>query len=226
LFTTLQASAGQTLRLGHSRSGARCYFSVRGGVSVPAFLGSASTHLLSGLGGFSGRALRKGDTLAVGPEPSGPTFNPRRIAPNTIAMLEPRKIIRVTAGTQAGWFPESSQHLFYGTNYQVTEHSNRMGIRLTGPAIHSATDKQMITEGLPLGAIQIPPDGQPILIFVEQQTTGGYPKIANVICADLHSVGQLRPRDEIRFERVTLETARTLLQEQERWLDAVLPRQT
>jgi antagonist of KipI len=76
----------------------------------------------------------------------------------------------------------------------------------------------MITEGVPLGAIQVPAGGQPIMMFVEQQTTGGYPKIANVISADLHSVGQLRPRDEIRFEQVSLETAYSLLRAQEQML--------
>jgi antagonist of KipI len=90
-----------------------------------------------------------------------------------------------------------------------------MGLRLEGRPISPHGKGQMITEGVALGAIQIPDSGQPIILFVEQQTTGGYPKIANVISADLHSVGQLRPRDEIRFEKVDWEAARTLFKEQE-----------
>jgi len=92
-----------------------------------------------------------------------------------------------------------------------------MGIRLLGPALPSPGG-HMITEGVPLGAIQTPPDGQPIVLFVEHQTTGGYPKPANVISADFWRLGQLRPRDEVRFEQVTMEGALGLLRDQEEWL--------
>lgn len=95
-----------------------------------------------------------------------------------------------------------------------------MGLRLEGPPLASVGQRQMISEGAPLGAIQAPANGQPIILFVEQQTTGGYAKIANVISADLHSVGQLRPRDEICFERCTFEQARALLEEQERLISS------
>ena len=90
-----------------------------------------------------------------------------------------------------------------------------MGLRLEGAAIPPHSRGQMITEGVSLGAIQVPDGGEPIILFVEQQTTGGYPKIANVISADLPSIGQLRPRDEIRFEQVDVKTARALFKEQE-----------
>jgi antagonist of KipI len=93
---------------------------------------------------------------------------------------------------------------------------------LEGARLESASRGQMISEGVPLGAIQIPAGGQPIILFVEQQTTGGYPKIANVIAADLPSIGQLRPRDEIRFEMVSLERARALIREQEALLQSLL----
>lgn len=93
-----------------------------------------------------------------------------------------------------------------------------MGLRLAGAAIERANGRELISEGVALGAVQIPESGQPIILFVEQQTAGGYPKIANVISADFHSLGQLRPRDEVRFERVDWETARSLLREQEELL--------
>jgi len=105
--------------------------------------------------------------------------------------------------------------MLYSDIYRVTEEANRMGLRLEGPVLEVYSSGHMITEGVPLGAIQVPPGGQPIILFVEQQTTGGYPKIANVIAADLASVGQLRPRDEVRFECVDLAIARALLREQE-----------
>jgi antagonist of KipI len=228
--TSVDVRPGQTIRLGPTNSGARCYLCVQGGISVKPFLASASTHILSGLGGFEGRPLRKGDVVRI--ESSTEPFHRRTIAPAVSEHLSRRKILRVTAGPQADWFSESSLRSFYASTYRVGEQSNRMGLRLErelelGPEdkLEAATISQrgvshMITEGVSLGAIQVPTGGSPIILFVEQQTTGGYPKIANVISADLHRVGQLRPRDEIRFEQVTFEAARSLLIEQEKLLSS------
>ena len=216
LETSVEVRPGQTVRLGPTRSGARCYLCVQGGIAVAPFLRSASTHVLSGLGGFEGRPLRKGDVLHIGPATK--PFRKRTIAPQVSERLSPRKVLRVTPGPQVDWFSELSLRSFYAGTYRVGEQSNRMGLRLEGSPLSQRADRQMITEGVSLGAVQAPPGGSPIILFVEQQTTGGYPKIANVISADLHRVGQLRPRDEIRFEQVTLETAQSLLIEQEKLL--------
>jgi antagonist of KipI len=207
---------GQTLRLGPTKSGARCYLCVQAGIDVKPFLGSASTHILSGLGGFEGRALRQGDVLRM--KPGRKTFSNRAIAPKALEQLSRRLVLRVTAGPQIAWFSESSLRSFYANTYRVGEQSNRMGLRLEGAALAQRGAGQMITEGVSLGAIQVPAGGSPIILFVEQQTTGGYPKIANVIAADIHRVGQLRPRDEIRFEEVTFDAAQALLVEQEKLL--------
>ena len=209
LWTAIEVKAGTVLRCGASRSGARCYLAVRGGIDRPLVLGSASTHLLTGLGG---RALAAGAMLKTGTAAVRP--------PRTEAAKPPvsrKGILRVTAGPQADLFSED----WYGPVYRVTEESNRMGLRLRGPAIPSPPG-DMLTEGVSLGAVQVPPGGQPIILFVEHQTTGGYPKPANVISADLGQVGQLRPRDEVRFERVTLEEAIRLLREQEQWLHSLI----
>ena len=214
--TSVQVRPGQTLRLGPTTSGARCYLCVQGGIAVKPFLGSASTHILSGLGGFEGRPLRKGDVLRIGRAPK--CYRKRTINPRASENFSRRKILRVTPGPQADWFSESSLRAFYEGTYRVGEQSNRMGLRLEGAAVSQRGAREMITEGVSLGAIQVPNGGSPIILFVEQQTTGGYPKIANVISADLHRVGQLRPRDEIRFEQVTFDTARSLLVEQEKLL--------
>jgi len=214
LWSSFEAKAGQTLRLGPTRSGARCYLCVQGGIAVELFLGSASTHILSGLGGNEGRALRKEDALKIGAERGA--IHERRLTARALKELQPRKVLRVTKGPQSDWFPESARRLFYESRYRVAEESNRMGIRLEGAIVPVPSGGEMISEGVSLGAIQVPEGGKPIILFVEQQTTGGYPKIANVISADLHSLGQLRPRDEIRFERVDWETARALLREQEK----------
>jgi len=202
-WSAFEVKAGEALRLGPTRSGARCYLCVRGGISVPMLLGSASTHLLTGMGGFEGRALRKGDVLAIGGDTAGP---PRRGA---LRFQIRRDVLRVTDGPQRDWFAQGLD----GLVYKVGEESDRMGLRLQGPKIDCA--RELVTEGVSLGAIQVPRGGEPIILFVEHQTTGGYPKIANVISADLPAVGQLRPRDEVRFERVSLDEAWRLLREQE-----------
>jgi antagonist of KipI len=215
-WTSVEVKRGQTLRVGPTRSGARCYLCVQGGIEVMLFLGSASTHLLSGLGGHEGRALRKGDVLKIGK--ANGTYRKRTVAAKVLKELSPRKILRVTPGPQRDWFPESSQKIFYASTYGVTEGSNRMGLRLQGTPVPEGSGGKMITEGVSIGAVQVPSGGLPIILFVEQQTTGGYAKIANVISADLGSLGQLRPRDEIRFEPVEWETARSLLSRQEELL--------
>jgi biotin-dependent carboxylase-like uncharacterized protein len=221
LWSSFEAQPGQILGAGPTRSGARCYLCVQGGIAVTLFLGSASTHLLSGLGGLEGRALRKDDVLNRGPATS--EFRKRIVSPLALQHLLPRKVLRVTSGPQNDRLFESSQQLFYASPYRVAEESNRMGLRLDGrridsPPLATGSSGAMITDGITLGAIQVPESGQPIISFVEQQTTGGYPIIANVVSADLSSIGQLRPRDEIRFQRVEMNKARSLLIEQEELL--------
>jgi antagonist of KipI len=148
-------------------------------------------------------------------------FRKRRLSEKALKLLTHRKVLRVTPGPQSDWFSEEAQKMFYDSTYRVAEESNRMGIRLQGQAIPASAGGEMVSEGVALGAVQVPEEGQPIVLFVEQQTSGGYPKIANVISADFHSLGQLRPRDEIRFERVDWGTARVLLREQEELLASV-----
>jgi biotin-dependent carboxylase-like uncharacterized protein len=224
MWTAFEARPGQVLQFGPARSGARCYLCVQGGIDVELFLGSASTHVLSGVGGHEGRALKKGDVLTSGigipacSTGAAGTIDKRRLSPEALEKLKPRKVLRVTHGPQSDWFSEASQKIFYESTYRVAEESNRMGIRLEGTSIPGAAMGEMISEGVTLGAIQVPEGGKPIILLVEQQTTGGYPKIANVISADFHSLGQLRPRDEIRFERVDFATARALLVKQEKLL--------
>jgi antagonist of KipI len=125
-------------------------------------------------------------------------------------------VIRGTEGPQCDWFGSS----FFAGEYQVTEEANRMGLRLSGATFEMEKPGKMLSEGVALGAVQIAAGGQPIIMFVEQQTTGGYPKIANIIAADLHHVGQLRPRDEVRFVKVTLEEAREALRKQEKLVES------
>jgi antagonist of KipI len=212
-WAAFDVRAGDVLDIGPAHDGARMYLGVRGGVDVPLFLGSASTHLLAGLGGHEGRALRRGDVLRIGA--SDAPFLSGAIGRETLARLAPRKTLRVTYGPQVDWFSDLDRAKLVITPYTVTQQVDRMGIRLEGTPLKPNEGQHMITEGVPLGAVQIPAGGQPIILFVDQQTTGGYPKIANVISADLASIGQLRPGDEVRFEWVTIATAHALLREQE-----------
>jgi biotin-dependent carboxylase-like uncharacterized protein len=203
-YRPMRIPAGGFFRVGPFEEGARAYLCVRGGIEAPLVGGSASTHVASGLGG---RVLRKGDVLTTG-EARGEV----RAKEVPAALTGYRTLLRVTRGPQATQLDEGT---FYGHEYRVTTQANRMGIRLRGRAIGGEQTGQMVTEGAPLGAIQAPADGQPIILFVDQQTTGGYPKIANVITADLGSVGQLRPGDKVRFRLVSAAEARELLLEQE-----------
>jgi antagonist of KipI len=204
---------GKRVVLGATRDFARCYLCVAGGIGAENFLGSASTHLLSGLGGWEGRALRKGDVLPIGRLEKN--IRRRKLRAGVLETLRPEKKLRVTRGPQFEWFSEEARRALAGGEFVVSEESNRMGLRLDGPPLAARNNADMVSEGTPVGAIQVTPSGQAILLFVEQQTTGGYPKIANVIGADLHCIGQLRPRDTIRFEEVSLTAARELWIEQQ-----------
>jgi antagonist of KipI len=202
--------ATRELRVGQLNGGARAYLCVRGGLNAPRVFGSASVHVPSGIGG---RALRRGDTLRVGSDaPREPRWQGTGWTP------ERSRVLRVTAGPQAGWFDRST---FFNSAYAVDPNSNRAGLRLRGPAV-TAPSRELLTEGVSLGAVQIPASGQPIVLFVDQTTTGGYPKIANVIMADMWRVGQLRPGDEVNFEQVLIEQALELLREQERKISELL----
>ena len=217
MWTTLTIPPQGKLALGSTRNFARCYLCISGGIKAKPFLGSASTHLLSGLGGLEGRALRKGDVLKLSPPKKN--LRPHKISQSILLTLRPRKVLRVTAGPQLDSFSEEDKRTFFRGTFRISEASDRTGLRLEGPELSKRKEAEMISEGAPLGAIQITPSGQPIVLFVEQQTTGGYPKIANVIGADLHRLGQLRPRAEVRFERTSLPVALSLWREQEKLLN-------
>jgi antagonist of KipI len=204
LWTAVEIRRGQSVRIGRTRSGARAYLAVRGGLHVPRVMGSASVHLITGVGGGP---LRAGDVLQIGEDAV------RRPRSGRCPVPAGGGPVRVTEGPQAERFGAE----LYAARYTVTEEANRMGLRLRGPAIPSPPGG-MLTEGTALGAVQVPPDGQPIILFVEHQTTGGYPKPANVISADFWRLGQLRPRDQVAFELVPMERALDLLREQERWI--------
>jgi antagonist of KipI len=208
-----EVAAGTTVAVGPLSAGARAYLAIRGGLEIPEVMRSCSTFLPAQIGGLQGRALRAGDELGIGRQTQG---SPRRPSPLAAASLRPRQgPIRVTPSVQSDWFEEETLGQFHQQAFTVTDQSNRSGLRLAGEPILAPNRGELLTEGIALGAVQVPPDGQPIILFVDQQTTGGYPKIANVIAADLPRVGQLRPRDEVRFQAVTFSDGIELLRRQE-----------
>jgi biotin-dependent carboxylase-like uncharacterized protein len=197
-----RVEAGVIVEVGPIAGGARAYLCVSGGISVPLVFGSASTHVLSRLGGLHGRALRRGDQLRLGDGFGEPRTLPERFAP----LLSRSPTLRITAGAQAAGFASDAMPILLRSRYSVREESDRMGVRLAGPALQWLGG-EMVSEGVPAGAVQVPPSGEPILLGVDAQTTGGYPVIGAVITADLPSLGQLRPRDTVRFSLVGLEEA-------------------
>ena len=206
--------AGQVLTIGSTLSGARCYLCVRGGLQVKKIINSASTHLTSGMGGLNGSILKKGNRIAFGKLDNviQPIKNMQN-HPSTNTTT-----IRATKGLQWDWFDNQNRKLFFEKDYRVSNVSNRMGLRLRGQSIFSSKGNEIITEGMPLGAIQIPGNGQPILSFVEHQTTGGYPKLANVISADISKVGQLKPGDQFKFKLIDFPEAEKARLEQENYI--------
>ena len=207
----------QILSIGMTKEGARCYLSVKGGIKIKNYLNSKTTHIMSGMGGLMGRSLKKGDLLKIN---ESDKINTPNIS-NKIHDIN-TSIIRINRGLQSSYFSENTWKTFTSQTFTVSDVFSRMGIRLRGNSIHSSKGNEILTEGIPVGAIQVPGGGEPIISFVEHQTTGGYPKIANVISADLCKVGQLKPGDKFQFKLISFEEAESLRLDQENKLNTLI----
>ena len=196
--TVCRAGRGSRLRFGRSGAGARAYLAVSGGIDVPLVLGSRSTDLASGLGGLGGRPLRGGDQLAVGRVTGRGTA--RR--PDGVPFDLPRggATLRVMPGPDQGRFTPDAVERLTRARFTLEPESNRMGYRLRGPSLELAETRPLLSRATPVGTVQVPPSGQPILLMADRQTTGGYAQIATVVSADLPVAGQLAPGDWIAFE--------------------------
>ena len=193
LYEPVWVRTGQVLAVGRPVAGLRSYFAVRGGIGVPAVLGSRSTDVLSGIGPA---VLSAGDRLPLG-EPDRPV-PPRPVAVPAIAPGN-EVSVRVVPGPRLDWFAPDALGRLTGTGWGVTEHSNRIGVRLDGPALSRVRDDELPSEGIVRGAIQVPPSGEPLVFLADHPTTGGYPVIAVVATADLDVLGQLRPGQLLRL---------------------------
>src|SRR5438105_8306081 len=214
------APAGARLRFGERRLGARAYLAVAGGIAVAPTLGSRATHLISAMGGLGGRALAAGDVLPLG-EPTD-VYGTVSMPQAAVVQLPDRHArLRVLPGPQTEYFSSDALEALQSAPYVIASNSDRMGFRLEGPPLTHTRGADIISDATPLGVLQVPASGQPILLMADRQTTGGYPKIATVIAADISVAGQLGPGDQIAFSVCTPREALAALIAQERALMAV-----
>jgi biotin-dependent carboxylase-like uncharacterized protein len=194
---------GQVLRIGALSGSVVGYLAVEGGFDAAHALGSQSTYARAGLGGFDGRALRAGDSLPLR-QPAAQEHEERRLP--TLDLTAPGGF-RVVLGPQDDYFTERGKRTLLESTFTVSAASDRMGMRLDGPALEHAGSYNIVSDGIAPGSIQVPGDGLPIVLLADRQTTGGYPKIATVIAADLAALGRLAAGARIGFEAVSIETA-------------------
>ena len=226
-WEAVRIQAGDTLTLGPATVGSRAYLCVAGGLDTPRLHGSQATHLLAGLGGVEGRALRAGDQLKLGePSQSLHQLVGRRLKRAVWPTYSNEVTVRGVLGPQADRFTEAAIADFLGQPYSVQTDSNRMGVRLSGPPLAHTQGADLLSEGIALGAVQVPASGQPIILMVERQTTGGYTKIATLISADTGLIGQARPGTRVRFQAVTVDEALAARQAQEALVDETHIEQT
>lgn len=209
---SVRLTRGEVFRIGSLGDSACAYLAVEGGLDVPPVLGSVSTYVRGAIGGFEGRRLQKGD------------FVPLRLADAKVRAesalsraldLGIERPVRIVLGPQADYFTDEAVRTFLSSAYTVSHHSDRMGFRLEGPPLAHAKDYNLVSDGIVPGSIQVPGSGQPIILMADHQTTGGYPKIATVVSADLPLVGRRRPGRPIRFATVDVRQAERLRREQE-----------
>ena len=215
-YQAIHARAGDELRCGFAVTGCRGYLAVAGGFAIDPVLGSCSTNLKCGLGGFEGRKLAAGDALPLRwldvpllrageyrmPVPDYIKGKPRAGAANIT--------LRAVPGPQDSAFTEEGIAQFFGSPYAVTPASDRMGIKLEGAKIETHAGSDIISDGIAAGSVQVPASGQPIVMMADRQTTGGYAKIATVISSDLHLLAQARPGDLVRFVSVDVREAQDI----------------
>jgi antagonist of KipI len=216
LWKSFLLKAGQKLAFGKPKEGARAYISVAGGFHVPAVMGSKSTYVKANIGGVKGRALEQNEILTG--------FNGdfswagRSLHIDEIPRYEKELQVRVVIGPHIHAFPSSTVDLFLSSIYSITSQSDRMGYRLKGPKLAHKNSADIISEAIPLGGIQVPENGEPIILMADRQTTGGYTRIATVISSDIPKLAQASPGCTIRFTSVSVEEAQQIYLEQNRFI--------
>jgi biotin-dependent carboxylase-like uncharacterized protein len=204
---TLVLNRGDAVRIGAARAGVRAYVAFSGGIDVPLALGSRATFLRGRLGGVEGRGLKRDDVLRLLP---APVPLPRALNPAPSTVLEAEPEIRVVLGPDVERFTDEGVAAFLSGPYELLPQSDRMGARLKGPRIAHARGHDIISDGIALGSIQVPGDGQPIVLLVDRQSTGGYTKLATVCSFDIGRIGQVKPGQRVRFRAIPIAEAHRL----------------
>jgi antagonist of KipI len=228
--------AGAVLTFGAPKASGRAWLAVAGGVAVPLVLGSRATYLRAALGGLEGRALRTGDELPVGEwsatgrrlfdvlkpeETAGWAATKWHIATAPLARFGAPLGVRALPGPEYAQFAPASQRAFWEEDFSVTTEADRMGCRLSGPPLARLASAELLSSAVTFGTVQVPAGGQPIVLLADRQTTGGYPRLAQVIAADLGRLAQALPGTRLRFQPVTLAEAQALYLAQEQQLRAL-----
>ncbi|MFJ7952020.1 biotin-dependent carboxyltransferase family protein [Lysinibacillus sp. NPDC096418] len=227
MWQPLLIRKGSVLKFNAAINGSRAYVSFSGGIQVPKVMGSKSTYIRAGIGGFQGRKLEKNDVFECNTrtESGEDLFNQLQKKTNYLSWsvhytpfvtLKKTQTIRFIRGSEYDRFDEDSFKKFFSTPYTISTHSDRMGYRLEGEDIHLKEPFELLSEGVTFGTIQVPSSGQPIILMADRQTTGGYPKIGQVISADLPSLAQMQANGQVYFKEVTLEEAQWALIHQEK----------
>lgn len=221
MWRTIAVKKGSTLKFGAPQNGCRTYLAIAGGISVPPIMNSRSTYLRAGIGGFDGRALKAGDELKTEFITAELSAALSKAADKEVDWQIPASryytepIVRLIQGRQFDLFDEDSKKRIFTEPFSVSSNSDRMGYRLEGPSLSLAEPEELISEAVAFGSIQVPSDGNPIVLLADRQTTGGYPKIGQVASVDLPLIAQLKPGDRIRFKEISLEEAQKVYLEQE-----------
>lgn len=211
--------AGDVLKLGAAKGGVRAYLAVAGGIDTPPALGSRATYVRGQLGGLAGRGLTRGDRVPLGP-PHAARLG--RVRPDRVPDYSGEPEIRAVLGPQDDRFTERGIAAFLDGPYEMLPQSDRMGARLRGPSIEHVRGHDIVSDGVPLGGIQVVGDRQPIVLLVDRQSAGGYTKIATVCSFDIGRVGQIKPGQRLRFRRVSVAEAHAALRARRAELDAAI----
>ncbi|MFC7370148.1 biotin-dependent carboxyltransferase family protein [Fictibacillus iocasae] len=224
MWKPVQVSKGAELTFKGLRKGCRSYLAVKGGLALEEKMNSKSTYLRAGFGGYKGKKLDSGDVLEL-LESKLPCSIGEKLNWGLMPLANERPAkhaeVRFIKGPQYSWFIEESQKMFEQGVYTVLPNSDRMGYRLHGEKIEKVEPRELVTEAASFGTIQIPPDGQPIILMADRQTTGGYPKIGQVISVDLPIVAQMSPHSSITFKEVPLKEAQTLLLQENKLFEQI-----
>jgi antagonist of KipI len=211
---------GDRLAFGSIQNGARCYIAFKGGIKINKVLASRSTCLPARFGGFKGRLLAKGDQLPIQPYKYDVPAN-WKLSSLFEKMLFNRTPIRFIQGRHYQLFTKESLDRFHNSSFTITKDANRIGYRLEGPELNLTEPQELFTEGVTFGSVQVPPNGRPIILMADHQTTGGYPKIAQICAVDLPRLAQLKPGDKVNFTEIPFQAAHQLIVEQKKQLDFI-----